>query len=199
VRHSIQAEGLCYRLRPIEMSDARAIVDIRLEDADRNKFIHRISPEVKLQEKWLSDYFKREGDYYFAVENKFTGQMEGLISIYDVAGKRAEWGRYVMRRNSLAAVESAALCLQTAFEVLALDEVYGGIVSVNKAVISLHKRFGSKIGEVISNAYEIDGQLYDKLETSIDRQRYLNIVKPRLEEMSKAIYERFAMEMADND
>ena len=42
MQHNIKQKGYAYSLRPITLDDAQFIIDIRLEDEDRNKFIHKI-------------------------------------------------------------------------------------------------------------------------------------------------------------
>src|ERR1039457_4516855 len=48
-------------------------------------------------------------------------------------------GRWILRRGSLAAAESALLVYTIAFEDLALDRVYCRTVSANRAVVSFHR------------------------------------------------------------
>ena len=55
MKHRITVEGFGYRLRPVRLNDAQFIIDVRLEDTARNKFIHAISRDVKAQEDWLND------------------------------------------------------------------------------------------------------------------------------------------------
>jgi len=196
MKHSISNEGFLYRLRPIELSDAQSIIDIRLEDKERNKFIHSISPDIKMQEKWLTDYFEREEDYYFMVENKFTNRAEGLISIYNISDRRGEWGRYVIKKDSFAAVESALMCFEIAFEVLNLDEIFGGIIAENTPVINLHKSYGAVMTNTVQNTYEIGNQFYDMIEMTITKNNYFEKTKPKLEKISKSIYDRFIAEQS---
>ena len=116
--------GFSYRLRPVTLDDAQFIIDNRLEDEKKSKFVHRISSDITLQINWLKNYFERENDYYFVVENIFTGEAEGLTSLYNIANNKGEWGRWVFKRGSLGAVESAYLIYKFAFDVLRLSEVY---------------------------------------------------------------------------
>ena len=53
MNHKCTLDGYCYRLRPVKVSDAEFIVKTRLEDAERNIFIHKISPDISLQEEWI--------------------------------------------------------------------------------------------------------------------------------------------------
>ena len=124
MKHGISIDGFGYRIRPVKLSDAQFIIDARLEDSERNRFIHTISHDIEEQERWINAYFEREGDYYFIVENRLTGQPEGLIGIYDVKDGKAEWGRWVIKKGSFAAVESVDLVYRAAFEKIGLEELY---------------------------------------------------------------------------
>lgn len=164
MKHEYELEGYAYRLRPVQLTDAQFIVETRLEDAKRNKYINKISSDVKLQEAWLERYFEREGDYYFIVENIFTNQREGLIGIYDVEGKKAEWGRWVIRKGSLAAIESMDLIYRIAFEKIGLDELFCRTLVENKKVVSLHNSSGEHYRCTLNGYVELEGKQYDVVE-----------------------------------
>ena len=67
MRHSHVITGEAFRLRPIEERDAEFVVALR-SMAGRSQYLNPISPSIDNQLKWLEDYFKREGDYYFVIE-----------------------------------------------------------------------------------------------------------------------------------
>ena len=99
MKHAIQIAGPGFRLRPVELSDASFIVKVRLGEEKRNRFVHPISPDPKLQESWLREYFDRAGDYYFVIENRSTGQPEGLVGLYDVGKENHGWGEWRVSAN----------------------------------------------------------------------------------------------------
>ena len=183
-------EGFAYRLRPVKMEDAQFIIDTRLEDAERNRFIHRISSDVSLQEAWLEEYFKREGDYYFIVENRLTREREGLISFYDEADGKAEWGRWVIRKNSLAASESVDLLYRIAFEKVGLKELYCRTLAANTEVVSFHTSVGERTRRVIPDAFELDDGKYDAVEQYADHDIFYNEIHPKLEKMAEMTFKR---------
>lgn len=190
MKHKISVEGFGYRLRPVRLSDAAFIIAVRLEDAERNKFIHAISPDVSLQEAWIERYFLREGDYYFVVENRITGEGEGLIGVYDVKDGKAEWGRWVVKKDSLAAVESVDLAYRAAFEKIGLDELYCRTVQDNAEVVSFHESIGEKTRGVIENAFEINGATYNAVEQYADREIFYSEIHPLLEKKAAMIFKR---------
>lgn len=190
MKHNYTLDGFAYRLRPIRMSDAAFIVEVRLEDAERNKFIHRISPDPKVQEAWLEKYFEREGDIYFVVENRLTGEREGLIGFYDIENGKAEWGRWVIRKGSLAAAESVDLLYRIAFDMVGLNELYCRTLEVNTSVVSFHDSVGEKRRCIIENAFEIGGSQYNAVEHYADREIFFNEIHPGLEKQCSMIFRR---------
>ena len=106
MRHDIDCVGHRYSLRPVEIADAEFIVGIRT-DPGLSRYINSTSPRVSDQVVWLNKYFDRLGDWYFVIIDNRNGQREGLVGIYEFNRtlRVAEWGRWVLRPGSLAAVE----------------------------------------------------------------------------------------------
>ena len=46
MRHDINITGYAFKLRPIELSDAQLIVDLRTSQPERSRFLHPISSDV---------------------------------------------------------------------------------------------------------------------------------------------------------
>ncbi|MEE3745268.1 GNAT family N-acetyltransferase, partial [Campylobacter porcelli] len=188
--HSFKEKGIAYSIRPVTLDDAQFIIDIRLEDSERNKYIHKISRDLKLQINWLNKYFKSPDDYYFVVENNLTGEKEGLISIYNVKDGAAELGRWVVKKGSMATIESIQLAYKFAFEKLNLVEVYTKTIQDNALVVEFHKSIGAKTKEILINEFTIDGQNYNAVWQFIDRDNYFSCVSFGLEEKSIKIFQR---------
>jgi len=190
MKHKCTLDGYCYRLRPVKLSDAEFIVKTRLEDAERNIYIHKISPDVSLQEEWIRNYLERDGEYYFIVENRFSNEPEGLIAFYNVEGNKAEWGRWVIKKGSFAAAESVKLLYKIAFEQVGLDELYCDTIEDNKAVVSFHTSIGEKTREVIKDGVELNGTYYNAVIQYSDRKNFYEVVEPRLDSNAYMIYKR---------
>jgi len=175
MRHDIRISGHAFALRPIERADAGLIVELRSDD-ERARYLHRIPLDVAQQARYLERYFERPGDYYFVVERIAggTGQPEGLIGIYDVASDpaRAEWGRWFLRKGSLAAVESAWLIYRVAFERLKLSEVYCHTLTDNVEVLSFHDRVGLARRHRLQGLVELDGRAHDVIEHVLVREQW---------------------------
>ncbi len=189
--HRISLDGYAYRLRPIRLSDAEFILRVRLEDKERNRFIHEIPNDVSVQEEWLRAYLERPDDYYFVIENKMTAQPEGLIAIYNFEGNgRAEWGRWVVQKGSFASVESVNLIYRVAFEKLGLAELCCRTIRDNTAVVSFHDSIREKTKGILKDYCSIGDQSFDAVEQYAEKAYFYDTVKPDLDQKSCTIFLR---------
>jgi RimJ/RimL family protein N-acetyltransferase len=168
------------------LADAAFIIRVRLGDARRNRFIHPISPDPKQQEAWLAKYFEQPGDFYFVIESRGSAQPEGLIGLYDV-GKEApgwaEWGRWVLLPESLAAIESALLIYRVAFELLGLVTVYCQTIAENGPVVSFHDRCGLARERDLPGLFELNGTRHDAVRHLVTQQNW-PLVRTKLEKLA---------------
>lgn len=189
MKHDYVVKDFSYRLRPVTLDDAQFIIDTRLEDDKKSKFLHPISFDVEKQKEWIQKYFVRAGDYYFVVENIFTGESEGLISIYDIHDNKGELGRWVFKRSSLGANEGVNLLYKFAFQVLKLSEVYIRTIADNVSCVNFHKNYKAIFRDVSKDACELNGIKYDIVEQYSDYPYYLKEIEPRLEVKAIKIFE----------
>lgn len=181
MKKNIIIEGVSYRLRPVTLDDASFIIKLRLEDLSRTKYINPISDDRELQEQWISEYQQKENDYYFVVENVFTNRAEGLIGIYDIVDGRAEWGRWVVSKSSMSAMESVDLVYQVAFNKLGLDELYCRTIVENSAVVTFHDNLPQKRRQIIEKYVLLNNVKYDVVEHYVDKNYYLEELRFNLE------------------
>ncbi len=173
MRHGIVTEGAAYRLRPVRVDDAEFIYELR-RDPWRNRYLHRGAESAEAQRRWLEEYFARPGDYYFIIEARATGCREGTAGIYnlDPEERTAEWGRWVVRPESLAAVESTCLVYRTVFEALDLDAVYCRTIAENSSALAFHDSFGLERRRVLPAYLEVEGCWLDAIESWLTRARW---------------------------
>jgi RimJ/RimL family protein N-acetyltransferase len=176
MRHEIRIQGHGFALRPIEAADASLIIELR-RDIDRARYLHQIPLDHDSQVEYLNRYFQRDGDYYFVIERAVSPEStpaEGLVGIYDVDERdgHAEWGRWILREGSLAAVASAWLIYRVAFERLGLSEVYCRTLSDNAPVLSFHDRAGLVRTRQLEGAVEIGDDKRDVIEHVLCRERW---------------------------
>jgi RimJ/RimL family protein N-acetyltransferase len=134
------------------VEDAEFILSLRL-DPELSRFINETSPSVENQRTWIHEYLRRAGDYYFIIEQASSHIPVGTIAVYSLheENRRAEWGRWIIRPPHPAAVESALLIYEVAFENLQLEEVYCRTLTDNRPVVSFHNSCGlatRSVGEV---------------------------------------------------
>ena len=159
MRHTLHSEGFGIRLRPVQVSDAAFIVWLRHLDYVNGR-VGDSAPDVVSQQQWLERYFDREGDFYFVFETP-GGIRLGTTGLYGIAGKYAEWGRYIVRPETPAALPAAILIFDLAFEKLGLSELLARCVSTNLPMHSLVKKWGfrqteTKPGEQLIGGLRVD-------------------------------------------
>jgi len=185
MRHNLNLAGPAFRLRPITDADASLVLELR-GNKKLNRFLHSTSQDLDDQLAWFTRYYKRAGDYYFVVEKQESGASEGVISLYDVdfqAGS-GEWGRWILRPGSLAAVESAWLIYRCAFEQLGLDRVFCRTVADNLSVVSFHDSCGITTRRLIPRHFIIEGKSVDAVEHHVTRQAW-SVIDPLLQKLAK--------------
>ena len=190
MRHDIVLEGAAFRLRPVHDGDIPFIIKLR-NNIKLNQFLHSTSDKPEDQRAWLLDYYLRPGDFYFAVESIHSGITEGLVSIYGVDNIKSEgeWGRWILKPKSLAAVESAWLIYKCAFEILMLNEVYCRTVASNFSVVSFHDSCNIANRTILSAHFKLGGKVADAIEHRVNLQEWgaLNL---QLGALSKSIARR---------
>lgn len=187
--HDIRAAGIAFGLRPAGHEDAEFIVALRAL-SKRTRFIHRGATTVDAQRSWTDAYLARPGDYYFLVHRLADGGREGTLGIYDVdaAGGTAEWGRWVLAADSLAAIESVALMYRVAFDVLHLSSVYSRTLAGNESVVSFHDSCGIP-REPTMRTLNVDGVACAAIEHRLARADWPDLAQ-RLEPMIRRIARR---------
>lgn len=184
MRHELSLEGPALRLRPVRDADAEFIVALR-SNPELNRYLHAGAVTTAQQQAWLAHYYARAGDYYFVLEQRDGGRPEGLIAIYDIepAGAVAEWGRWILRPQSLAAIESAWLIYRCAFEQLALNELFCRTVADNQAVVSFHDSCGIERRRLLPAHFQLHERSLDAVEHRVLRADW-PALSPRLERLA---------------
>jgi RimJ/RimL family protein N-acetyltransferase len=169
MQHSINLTCVRYRLRPVALDDAHFIVALRM-DPLLNRYLHEISPRVEDQISWLERYFLRPGDYYFIVEDADSGEPQGAIGIYEVANDAsgAEWGRWILKRGSMAALESAWLIYEVGFSTLLLTSLSCRTLLDNSGIVSFHDSFGASRVAVLERHFIVRGDTRPAVEHRIN-------------------------------
>lgn len=185
MKHELHIEGRRFALRPVQMDDAELIVALRT-DPELGRYLHGTSPRVADQIAWFDSYERRPGDYYFMIVDQTLGEAVGTIGLYDVHEGAGEWGRWLIRRGSLAAVESAALIYRVGFEQLRLDRLYCRTVADNLQVVSFHDSMGAARTRTIGNFARLADGMHDGVEHQVTRDAWEQL-RPRLERLAQRV------------
>jgi|HubBroStandDraft_2_1064218.scaffolds.fasta_scaffold349479_1 RimJ/RimL family protein N-acetyltransferase len=169
MEHSISLACVRYRLRPVTLDDAAFIVELR-SDLLLNRYLHEISPRVEDQVGWLQRYFARPDDYYFIVEDTDSGERHGTIGIYDFEENAAgaQWGRWILKRGSMAALESAWLICEAGFSKLRVASLSSRTLVENGRVVSFHDSFGACRVGVLVDHFLVGGERKSAVEHRIE-------------------------------
>jgi RimJ/RimL family protein N-acetyltransferase len=173
VRHDIHLRGHAYEIRPVDGADAAFVLGLRT-DPELSQLIHPTSSWLEDQQAYLQRHFETPGDCYFIVVRSATGRPEGTIALYDIdaAPGEAEWGRWVIRQDSMAATESALLIYRVGFEVLHLNRIYCRTAAANRNVVAFHTACGLETSATASLKHNFGGTVYDAVEQFITRDRW---------------------------
>ncbi|MBT9300652.1 GNAT family N-acetyltransferase [Pseudomonas sp. TAE6080] len=144
-------ESKTVRLRLIEENDAGFVLKLRL-DKNYNQFLSSVAPSIEAQREWINKYKSDEqkgAQYYFIIE-RLDGVPCGTVRLYDFKGSSFSWGSWILNEDKtrFAALESAFLVYQFAFEHLEFEKSHFEVRKGNDRVISFHEKMGAfKTGE----------------------------------------------------
>jgi RimJ/RimL family protein N-acetyltransferase len=187
VRHDLRLRGHAYELRPVEPTDADFMLRLRT-DPDLSRLIHPTSSRLEDQEAYLGRYFETPGDFYFIVVRAATGRNEGMAAIYDVdqARGQAEWGRWILRHDSMGAPESALLVYRIGFNLLGLNRIYCRTAAANRNVVAFHTSCGLETNHALRLTHDFGGTAYEAVEQFMTRERW-TAAERALDERARAV------------
>ena len=190
MNHDLVLEGPAYRLRPVTIDDAEFITKLR-SDPIRGQFLHRTSGRVQDQLEWIKKYLDRDSEYYFIIESRRDRRREGTIGIYNVNKEccSAEWGRWIIREGSMAAIESVLLIYRLAMDRLSLNHIYSRTVVENEKVVSFHKACGLETATYLSSHFKFGESTKDAIEQRLTRALWGD-VHERLTKMAERLARR---------
>lgn len=173
MRHDIRLRGHAYEIRPVEMADAAFMLQLRT-DPDLSRLIHPTSSRLEDQQAYLQRYFDTPGDCYFILVRSSTNRPEGTLAIYDINAipGQAEWGRWIVRQDSMGAAESALLIYRAGFEVLGLNRVYCRTAAANRNVVAFHTSCGLETRGGASLTHNFGGVMHEAIEQFMTRERW---------------------------
>jgi RimJ/RimL family protein N-acetyltransferase len=176
MNHNIELKGFRLQLRPVRLDDVKFILSLRT-DPDLSRYLNPVSSSYELQIAWLQQYFEAENDYYFVIEDSKTAEPEGLVALYnfDTNKSGAEWGRWILKKSSIRAVESALLIYRVGFIIFDLKSIYCVTMADNSRVVSFHDSCGIKEKTFLSRYFSINGSFFDGIRHTLHRSAWPEI------------------------
>jgi RimJ/RimL family protein N-acetyltransferase len=129
-------EGFSVSLKNVKIEDNLRIVELRNSSLN-SKYINPTT--LGGSHAWIKEQQLKENDYYFSIVSNKTQDTVGFIGIYNFEFDSAEWGRWVVDKNPVAALESLYLIMKFGFE-QRLENIYCRTRLENKSVVNLHSR-----------------------------------------------------------
>jgi RimJ/RimL family protein N-acetyltransferase len=127
-------------LRMVTTMDAADIIALR-NDPHINGNLSSTRPiTLQQQVNWIEANNKRNDNYYWMIVSQ-DGKVTGTISLYEIADKGAEFGRYICL-NPINSVEAELILLDFAFNKIGLERVYCRTVIENTKVWKQHSKLG---------------------------------------------------------
>jgi RimJ/RimL family protein N-acetyltransferase len=175
LHHEIVAEGHAFRLRPAGFGDSAFILSLRTDPA-LSRFLHPVSGRLEDQQAWFREYQQRAGDWYWIIE-QLDGTPEGTIGLYGLEADpaHAEWGRWILKPGSLAAVESVLLMYGVAFSRLGLEWVFCRTLAENRQVVSFHDNCGLVRQGLQEGAFTLGGRPVDAVVHRVSREAWAGL------------------------
>lgn len=138
-------------LRLIDIDDAEFILSLRTDDK-LNKHLSQTSGSVAQQEEWINNYKRREqqgNEFYFIICRNDNNEAVGTVRLYDFIRNKKSfcWGSWILNENKTkyAAMESAFLVYQIAFEKLGFERAHFDVRRENVKVIAFHQKMGAEV------------------------------------------------------
>jgi RimJ/RimL family protein N-acetyltransferase len=182
--------GMAFGLRSPAAGDAQFTVELRC-DPQVARFLHAIPGDLGSQLAWESKAVGSQDDLPLVVFRRSTGRPEGTVGIYriDPPSGTAEWGRWVLRRASVAASESVLLVFTVAFETLGLDSLYCRTLADNSRAIGFHDSLG--LSRELTGFFDMDGRSVPFVQHRIDREMWPE-TRTRLQTLASGVGRRLA-------
>lgn len=150
MNHNFYARYKNVLLRPLSHDDIESLRVWR-NDMQATRFLRQIgyiTPEM--QEKWYQSYLNNPNEFTFAiVETAELNRIVGSVSIYDISGRQAEFGRIQIGDKAAHGKGigriSMVMALAVGFDKLGLQKITGCVHQKNIAAHSNDMKIGFKI------------------------------------------------------
>ena len=162
-------------LKRLEEKDYKHLFYLRKKKS-LTKYLNTISDNINDQKKFIIQEIKKK-NYLFGIYD-IKDHFIGTISIYNISrNKSAEWGRWICDGDPRQSLESVALILEYAFDVLSLKTIFSRTLSKNKKVINIHNKLGLNLKSENYCDFYIKKTYYNSTVHFCKKKDYLLICK----------------------
>lgn len=172
-----RVEGPNLALRLITPDDAAYVHGLRIDPA-YNQHLSEVSGTAEDQRRWIEGYKTREAEgreFYYIIERK-DGRPCGVVRLYDLEADSFTWGSWILDAGKppKAALESAVLLYEIAFDLLRLSSARFDVRIDNETTLSFHRRFGAT--ETHKTQTDIFFT-YPRARYEADREGYMTVLR----------------------
>ncbi len=177
-------EGKYIYLKPVSNEDAEFVVFVR-NHQDYSRYLNKSAETVEEQIKWFEKYYDMENEHYFTIVWRNTNKNIGTIDIKDIDwnDKKAEWGKWIVINNPLAAIESMYLLYDYGFNRLNLEKIYFTTVIENVNTAKIHERYKAKKIKLLKDYFYKYEKYYDSYLYEIDKNEFNDNIKKFLRKL----------------
>ena len=170
-------DGVRLSLRLVLPEDAAYIHGLRM-DPSYNSHLSAVTGTVQDQRGWIETYKTREAaetEYYFVIE-RMDGVRCGVVRLYDIKSDGFTWGSWILDENKppKAALETAVLSFDVAFESLGMAVGYIDVRKQNAHALAFYRRFGMQ--EIHEDAHNIYFE-YTSEKFAADRLAHMTVLQ----------------------
>ncbi|MDQ6962468.1 MAG: GNAT family N-acetyltransferase [Mariprofundaceae bacterium] len=134
----------------VEIEDASLILKLR-SDPSLNKHLSSVEDNVEVQRNWIKKYKYREQqgiELYYIICSQDQSKQHGVARVYDICenDKSCRIGSWILKPDApkFTAIESMVSMYHGLFAILGVKIIHLDVRKDNKAVVSMHKKFGAK-------------------------------------------------------
>lgn len=179
MKHRYSIEEYACRLRPVRRTDAQFIMDNCPMADGRGTPLQDGDPQV-----WLEQLLARPGDLHFIVEDRLSGEQQGLMALTGIKGEQAGWAHWAAPAGAPDAAEGMLLLCRIAFEQAGLQELYGNLPADGRTGTPLYTAAGGE------NTACAPGPADGQTEYRIGKQDFYTRIAPQLEQRAGTVFRR---------
>lgn len=173
MNHSLRDRYNRVSLEPLKIYEIEKMRKLRNEN--REWFISKEIITSTQQREWYNNYLKKENDFMFSVYYKNTDIWIGVVGLYDILNREAEFGRIMIDGklvNEKGLGLEATICVcKIGFSKLDIDKIKLEVFSNNFSAINTYKKAGFEyVNKIRTDSSILNMELLNKNFNYIERR-----------------------------